>query len=75
MARSTTSAERMRRYRRRRRQGLLVVRGEVGAEVLNALVTKGWLTADEAQKPDAVGKALSRLAEGWTQDTQKIRCA
>ncbi len=71
----TEAAERMRRYRRRRRQGVLVVRAEVSTDVLNALITTGWLTADEAQNADAVGKAIGKLTESWAHDSQKIRYA
>ncbi len=73
MARSTTPAERMRRYRRRRQQGLFVVRVEVGTEILHALVTGGWLSEDEAQDPDAVGKVLGRLVERWRQPRPRPR--
>ena len=65
----TEAAERMRRYRRRRRQGVLVVRAEVSTDVLNALITMGWLTADEAQNADAVGKAIGRLTKSWAHDS------
>ena len=67
------AAERMRRYRRRRREGRFVVRVEVGTEVLHALVTGRWLSEDEAQDPDAVGKVLGRLAERWRQPRPRPR--
>ena len=71
MAGYTTPAERMRRYRRRRRQGLLVMKAEVGPDVVDTLVADGWLPADEARDPKAVGAALVAWARG-TLATQAI---
>ncbi len=61
----TLAAQRMRRYRRRRRRGLLAVRAEVGPEVVDTLIAHGWLSADEARDPKAVGAALV----AWARST------
>ena len=54
----TLTAERMRRYRRRRRQGLVAFWAEVGPDVVDTLIADGWLPADAAKDPKAVGAAL-----------------
>ncbi len=71
MAGDTSSAERMRRWRRRRRQGLVAFWAEVESEVVDMLVAGGWLSADEARDPKAVGAAFVAWARG-TLATQAI---
>ena len=53
-----TGAERMRRYRRRRRQGLVAFWAEVESEIVDRLIADGWLPADAAKNPKAVGAAF-----------------
>ena len=59
------AAIRMRKYRRRRRQGLLAVRAEIRTEVVTALVEQGWISREEVEDPVAVGNALAELVNDW----------
>ena len=54
----TSAAERMRRYRRRRRQGLVAFWAEVESEIVDKLIVDGRLPASAAKDPQAVGAAL-----------------
>ena len=53
------AAIRMRKYRRRRRQGLLAVRTAIRPEVVTSLIEEGWLSREEAEDLVAVGNALA----------------
>ena len=54
----TETAERMRRYRRRRRQGRIAFWAEVEPEVVDTLIADGWLSADAVRDHRAVGAAF-----------------
>ena len=60
-AERSSAAERMRRYRDRRKQGRMVVPVEVGPEDLNLLTTKGLLRDDEIQNPEAIAAVADDL--------------
>ena len=62
-------AQRQREYRRRRRERVRLVRLEVGAEVLDALVKHGWLGKADTWAPRAIGDALDNLLDCWTRGT------
>ncbi len=67
MAGSTTPAERQRLCRKRRREGVLLLKVEGKPELVSAFITRGWLSADAAQDRRAVAEALEVLAECWAQ--------
>jgi hypothetical protein len=56
-----TRRERQFRYRRRQHDGRLVVRVEVGGEILELLVRLQWLTESDAGDRRLVGLAIGRL--------------
>ena len=63
------AAARMRRLRARRRIGSRCFRGDVPREVIDALVRKGWLGADEATDAARVGEAMVDVADCWAHGT------
>ena len=63
------AAGRMRRLRARRRIGSLCFRGDVPREVIDALIRKGWLKADEATDPKRVGAAMVDVSVCWAHGT------
>ena len=65
----TGAAVRMRRYRARRRIGSRCFRGAVPREVIDALIRKGWLKANEAADPIRVGEAMVDVADCWAHGT------
>ncbi len=65
----TGAAARMRRYRARRRIGSRCFRGNVPREVIDALVRKGWLKANEAADPARLGEAMVDVADCWAHGT------
>ncbi len=65
----TGAARRMRRYRARRRSGSRCFRGDVPREVIDALIRKGWLKADEAADPTRLGEVMADLADCWAHGT------
>jgi hypothetical protein len=58
---SLTSAERMRLYRKRRRQGLQYVRIELHATEIDDLIRMGLLKQDKRHDPEAVQTAVMGL--------------
>ena len=58
---STTVAERMRRYRRRSRQGLQSVRVELHVTDIDGLIRVKLLKEDQRQDPEAVQAAVMGL--------------
>ena len=58
-------AERMRRYRERRRVGAVSVRLEVMPDTVQQLVADGWLPKERAAESKAVSDALCELLEQW----------
>ena len=65
----TSAAERQRRFRERRREGLRRMAGDVPADLVRALVENGWLGPDEANEPRKIGAALLDLADCWMRGT------
>jgi hypothetical protein len=57
-------AERMRRFRRRRRNGMQPVRVQLGAADIDALIAKGYLNPKRRDAPSAVAEA----ADGFISD-------
>ena len=62
-ARRASSAERMRRSRERRRQGLRFIAVDVRVHEVAALVRLGFLSAAEQDDPAAIGSALGKLLD------------
>ena len=58
----TPEALRMRRYRRRQREGLHRAQTEVPWRYVELLITLGFLTDDEASDPQRLGNALLSAA-------------
>ena len=58
---STPAAQRMRRYRKQRRQGLRPVRILVDETDIDALIRMRLLKEDQRQDPKALQKAVLRL--------------
>ncbi len=67
----TMAAERMKRYRKRLRDGLLAIRTEVSANTLDKLIATGLLPAEKIDDPRAVGAALARAVDAWARDAKK----
>ncbi len=65
----TGAAERMRRYRARRRSRIRCFRGDVSCEVVDALVRNGWLKDNEAADPNRLGKVMADVADCWVRGT------
>ena len=63
MVSRSPAALRQRRYRRRRKRGLLIAMAEVPIHVVEALVGRGFLTEDEVSDPKRLGAALARAGE------------
>ncbi len=53
-----TAADRQRRYRQRRKFGLMVAAAEVPADVVAGLAERGWLDVAEAEDPRRLGDVL-----------------
>ncbi len=65
----TPTAERQRRCRERKRQGMRRMGGDVPADVVRALVINGWVSGAEADDPQKLGAALVDLADCWMRET------
>ncbi len=65
----TGAARRMRRLRGRRRVGNLCFHGDAPREIIDALVKKGWLKANEATDPNRLAEALVDVAACWACGT------
>ena len=61
----TAAAERMRRYRARRRVGSRCFRGDASRTVVASLIRSGWLSFEEALDPSRLGEVLIDLADCW----------
>jgi hypothetical protein len=67
-----SAALRNRRYRRRRRSGLVVINvlcDEFG--VIDALIEQKLIGEDESENRQAVGAALSRLIQRWQESVTR----
>ena len=58
---ATTSAERMRRLRERRREGAVVVSVEIEPQAITELTRLGWLAPWQRSDPEAVADAVLDL--------------
>ncbi len=58
----TSAAERQRRHRERRRQGVFVARVLVSYEMLEALIDQGDVNEANFSDPDHVGEAITAAA-------------
>lgn len=63
----TPAAKRMRRYRRRLREGSRPAITDIRAEVVAALIEQGWTSEAEIRNPHALGNAIADLAECWAE--------
>ena len=61
---SMSAAERMRRYRKRRRQGLQSVRLDLHVTDIDDLIRLGLLKEEERQNPEQVQSAVQSLVYG-----------
>ena len=60
-------AERTRRWRQKRRQGVTVVRLDVAPDITAKLIGLGWLDANKRDDKEAIARALVELAEKATE--------
>jgi hypothetical protein len=60
-------AERTRRWRQKRRQGVTVVRFDVAPDITAKLIRLGWLDATKRGAKEAIATALIELAEKATE--------
>jgi hypothetical protein len=60
-------AERTRRWRQKRRQGVAVVRFDVAPDITAKLICLGWLDATKRGDKEAIATAFIELAEKATQ--------
>ena len=65
----TTAAARMRRYRLRRKLGLMMAAAEVPADVVAGLAERGWLDVGEAEDPRRLGGVLVDVADCLVRGT------
>jgi hypothetical protein len=65
---SATIAERMRRYRKRRRQGLRYVRIELHVTDIDDLIRLGLLKDDQRQNPELLQSAVQGLVYRALED-------
>jgi hypothetical protein len=60
---SASAAERMRRYRKRKRRGQRIIRMQIGPTEIEALVAKGHLRPDDREDNIAIEFGLSVLID------------
>ena len=65
----TPAAIRQREYRRRRREGARIAHTDVPADVVKALVARGFISLEEAADPRRLGDALADLADCFVRGT------
>ncbi len=61
------AAERQRLCRKRRREGVLLLKVEGKPELGSAFITRGWLSADGAQDRRVVAEAVEALLDCWVR--------
>ncbi len=66
---STTSAERQRRHRERKRRGVVVYQVELRPEAITRLIQNVWLSEAEAQDRRSVTAALEDLLDCYGRGT------
>ena len=64
----TPAAKRQRRHRTRRAAGVRVVLVEIGGDVIQALIQRGWLSEADIGDRQVLAEALADLAECWADD-------
>ena len=64
----SSAAERQRRYRERRRRGVLIAWAEVAPECVEALISRGRLRPEDSTDARLLGAALARLVAEWAVD-------
>ena len=57
------------RSRRRHREGIRYMAGDVPADLVRALVENGWLGVEEATDSRKLGAVLIDLADCWARGT------
>jgi hypothetical protein len=75
IASNSAAAERLRRFRERRRRGVIaVINVEIMAADVPLLVRAGCLPLDQAKSPtrDQLSSAIHKLLDEWAQD-QRIK--
>jgi hypothetical protein len=60
---SSASAERMRRYRHRRRHGQRIVQVQIGPTEIEALISKGFIGPGDREDPIAIEFGMSALID------------
>jgi len=60
-------AERTRRWRQKRQQGVVVVSFDVAPDVTGKLIRFGWLDPNKRDDKEAIARALVELAEKATE--------
>ena len=65
--RPTANAERQRRSRERKREGLRRFVGFLPPELLDTLITNHWTDHREASNPEELGAVLINLADCWSR--------
>jgi len=69
------AAERQRVCRARKRAGARFMRGDLSGEVVDALITEGWVGPHEAGDPVKLGKVVADMIDCWARGTLKMRVA
>ncbi len=67
--RPSPEARRQREYRRRQRDGVSLVRLEVGPAVKKALVKRKWLSKADTYHPGIMAEAIDDLLDCWVRGT------
>jgi hypothetical protein len=68
IVKGSTSAERMRRYRKRQRRGQRIIRVQVGSAEIDALVSRGLLGAADREDTGAIEFGMSALIDEMIGD-------
>ncbi|SEM54204.1 hypothetical protein SAMN05192583_0565 [Sphingomonas gellani] len=61
----STRADRQRKYRQRQNEGVAVYRVPANYDILDALITDGRITEQEALNKQEVERALARVVVEW----------
>ena len=66
---AASDAERQRLCRKRKREQVRPMSGDVSIDLVSALVENDWLDVEEAKAPRNIGAALINLADCWMRKT------
>ena len=66
---AASDAERQRLCRKRKREQVRPMSGDVPIDLVDALVKNDWLALEEAKAPRNIGVALINLADCWLRKT------